>query len=256
MTKKQNNSDIIYESFKKWSEKNWKDTIEKHSKEIEEFFMKLNSLDIWSNLLQDIDSNRNLIPELFLDSYMGLIFACQGLYKYAFICLRSQLEITLRVIYFSNHPIEYGWWLEGRRWYLKKGMDVWGEEFNYFRRLKSISDFNSELPNENNNIINDIQNSYKRLSKYVHGSPHTFQSKDSMISPFYSIEAFKFWMSKSIEMLEYINLLFILGFEDKFHTLPDQQKNKIFDFIKSSRYNEAISKIYGKTNMDTTKKNN
>lgn len=227
---KSSQSKLLYDSFKKWSDKNWKESLSNQSIKIDEYIDKLSTLDIWSNQLRKTKSSKLLITELFFDSYAGLLFACQGLYKYAFICLRSQLEITFRIIYFSTHSVEYSWWSKGSQWFLEKGNHVWGKGFHsYFGKLDSIEEFNLKLPNQNMDILNNIKIIYSELSKYVHSSPHTLQSKDSKISPEYSCQQHQFWLSRASNLMNYINLFFILGFEKEFDGLSKQHKLKILD---------------------------
>lgn len=215
----------MFSGQKTWSENNWSLTLDKHSSDTENLLEKINILDIWSNALQDSEPTRKLIPEIFLDGYMAVHFACTGLYKYAYICLRAQLETGLRLVYFSAHSVEFKWWLDGNEWY-RSGLqkDVWGEGYSYFTNLDLIKKFDKDKE-----LFVRIKNSYSRLSKYVHSSPESFQTRPGSISPKYNIGQFKIWLDMSNEILDYINLIFILSFYDKFISLSHTEQKTILE---------------------------
>lgn len=234
----------MFSDQKKWSKDNWSLTLGEHSSDTENLLEKINLFDIWSNALQDSEPTRKLIPEIFLDGYMAIHFACMGLYKYAYVCLRSQLETGLRLVYFSTHPIEFKWWLNGNEWYrggLQK--DVWGEGYNYFNNLEFIKEFDKKL-DKDKPLFNGVRKSYSKLSKYVHSSPESFQTRPSSISPKYNIEQFKIWQTMFNEILDYINVIFILSFYDKFVSFPSTQQKTIFEKgIKNRKFREKLKEI-------------
>jgi hypothetical protein len=171
---------------------------------------------------------------------MAVHFACTGLYKYAYICLRAQLETSLRLVYFSAHSVEFKWWLDGNEWY-RSGLqkDVWGEGYSYFTNLDLIKKFDKDKE-----LFVRIKNSYSRLSKYVHSSPESFQTRPGSISPKYNIGQFKIWLDMSNEILDYINLIFILSFYDKFISLsPTEQKTILEKGIMDRKFKAKLKEV-------------
>jgi len=91
----------MFQSQKRWSEKNWKDTLKVHSsRDIEKLLQRINVYDVWKNTLRKHGRpSQELLPEIWMDAYMSIHFACMGLYKQANICSRAQLESALRLSY-------------------------------------------------------------------------------------------------------------------------------------------------------------
>ena len=82
-----------------------------------------------------------LVNEIFRDLWLSTNFACMSLYKQAHVSLRAALETTLRLVYFSTHPVEYEWWCsKGSR-----DDDVKSREYKYFERLVFFKKFDKEM---------------------------------------------------------------------------------------------------------------
>lgn len=244
------NTRIMHESQEKWRDSNWKDTLEEHKSEIEELMQKINLFDIWSNSLQDNAAARRLIPEIFMDGYISIHLAGYGLYKYANICLRSQLETTLRLIYFSTHPVEFDWWCKGNEWY-REGLatkDVWGERYGYFTQLEYVKKFEKKCTNHKKLFAEGqrVSKIYQKLSRYVHTSAFSFQTKPDDFAPKHKIKEFAKWIDNFKEIQEYINLLLILGFAKEFEKLNSTSQERIRKTaIESPHYEEKLREVLG-----------
>lgn len=242
----------MYDSQEKWCNKNWSSTLEKHSGETEKLLEKINIFDIWSNALQDSEPAKKLIPEIFVDAYMAIHFASMALYKYAYMCLRSQLETVLRLVYFSAHSIEFGWWLEENEWYRSglKTKDVWGEGYNYFANIKYIKDFDKKCGKGGKLFTgkgNKIRKIYSKLSKYVHSSAKSLQTTPESFSPKYKIGDFKRWANEFTEIQDYVNIILILSFPEKFEAFAHTEQRRLLEIgIGKREYGEIIRDIIDK----------
>lgn len=223
----------MHEGQEKWRSGNWEQTLKDNETEVERLLQKIGVFDIWSNSLQNNKAAEKLIPELFIDGYISIHLACYGLYKYANICLRSQLETALRLIYFSTHPVEFDWWCKGNEWYREglRNKDVWGEGFKYFTQLEYVKKFEKTCEKDKR-LFQEAQRFkkiYKKLSGYVHTSALAFQTKpeELTISPRYQIEEFRRWFKSFTEIQEYINILLALSFHREFRKLRDTNQQKI-----------------------------
>lgn len=240
----------MHKSQEKWRTENWNQTLDKHKKEIEELLQKVSVFDVWSNSLQDNEAAKKLIPEIFIDGYISLHFTCFGLYKYANICLRSQLETALRLIYFSTHPVEFDWWCKGNEWYRKglRARDVWGEGFKYFTQLEYVKKFEKNCKKEKRLFQESqkIKKIYRKLSGYVHTSALAFQTKpeELLISPKYQLGEFKRWSKSFVEVQEYINILLVLSFYREFGKLGETNQERIEKIgIETSHYRKTLKKV-------------
>lgn len=244
------NTKTMYESQEKWRAKALKDTLSAHKDQIEASLEKVNLFDIWSNSLQTSEVARRLIPEIFMDAYMSIHFACYGLYKYANICLRSQLETALRLIYFSTHPIEFGWWSAGNEWY-RAGLrtkDVWGEGYGYFEQLENVKKF-EELCEEGQRLFQHarkVPQIYQTLSTYVHSGVFSLQTKPDQFSPRYKIDEFSKWGTNFKEIQSYIHILLVLSFLEEFKKMSTVNQNRVLEIVIASLYyRERLKELVG-----------
>jgi hypothetical protein len=217
----------LYITYKKWSDKSWDKTLSAHEKEILKLSKKPPFFDFWTNILSDDPVAIYFFSEIFFDSYMSIQFTCMGLNKYAIMCLRSELESTLKMIYFSNHPVEFDWWVHGKEIEgITSKKHVWGDNYLYFENLENIKKFNSKFK-EKSMLINNIKKIYSDYSKYVHTSAKSFQTGQGKISPKYSIKNFKEWEYKFNTTQEYIHILLILTYFEKFKLADQHDRDEL-----------------------------
>jgi len=237
-----------HESQDNWRKSNWEKTLKDHNDELENLLKKIDILNTWSNKLQGSKPAEKLIPEIFIDAYMSLHLACFGLYKYAHMCLRSESETVLRLVFFSTHPIEFEWWNEGNEWYIEgnKQTDVWGPGYEYFNQLKSIKDFD-KLCDADKKLFSTkktgIRGIHKKLSKFIHSGAGYLQTRVDRLSPEYDLEKFKIWIDTAKKIQEYINITLILGFPEKFKELRRSERREIIQGIEDTHYIEKLNEM-------------
>jgi len=242
----------MHKAYIKWSSNNFDKTLSKHSKETEKMINKISAFDLWSDCLHDNNAAKKLIPEIFWDAYMSIIFSTLSLYKYAYMCLRSQLETTLRLVYFSSHPIEFNWWQEENKWYKGKLIinRVWGKGYDYFENLEFIKLFENKCRKDMQLFANGnkLRKLYQNLSQYVHSSARSLQTAATRLSPKYKISEFNKWKKSFSDLHEYINIIFILTFFSFFKKMTNAGKNEIVKKgIKGRQYKELIKEIVKST---------
>ena len=232
----------LYETFDSWNKSNWDSTLSNHDEEMKNLLDKLNLFNIWTDTLSDNDAAAKLLPEIFYDSYMAIHFAAMGLYRYANMCLRSELETTLRLVFFSTHPVEFGWWSEGKDLFEITGKNhVWGSDYNYFIHLEKVSEFNSKCTEK---LFDKVKKSYKKLSSYVHTSSRAFQTSPGSISPKYNIGLLRGLKSEFIDIQNYIHIILILAFFDEFKNSSGPNQDDIIESgIDYEYYKQKILEI-------------
>lgn len=238
-----------HESQDNWRKSNWEKTLHDHKDELENLLKRINILNTWSNKLQGIKPAGKLIPEIFIDVYMSLHLACFGLYKYANMGLRSELETVLRLVFFSTHPVEFEWWNEGSEWYIEgsKQTEVWGSGYEYFNQLKNIKEFD-KLCNTNKKILSTkntgIRGIHRKLSKFIHSGAGYLQTKTDRLSPEYNLGKFKIWIETAKKIQECINIILILGFPDEFKELRKSERKEIIETgIEDAHYIEKLNEM-------------
>jgi len=244
------NLETMLVSWQRWLNKSWNDTLAQSKQEIEDSLTKAALFDIWSNCLQDNHASGTLIPEIFIDCYMSIHFACWGLYKYANSCLRSQLETALRFIFFSTHQVEFGWWSEGNESYRSRlgSTDVWGSGYSYLDQLDNVKRF-EEISPENRRLFagtGRVSKIHRRLSTYVHSSVDSLQTKSEQFSPAYNRDNFYRWYDNFKEIQSCINILLILGFLEKFRGISSLNQSSVMNTgIENSIDRESIKTLAG-----------
>lgn len=238
-----------HESQNKWRSKNWRKTLNVHKQDIEELLKKISLFDIWLNKLQHDDVAMKLIPEIFMDAYISIHFAGYGLYKYAHMCLRSELETAMRLVFFSTHPVEFSWWSDGNEWYRDNVTgDVWGRGYLYFEQLDNIKEFEKSC-DDNKKLFGGkkvgIRGVYKTLSKFIHSGAGHFQTRVDRVSPKYDSDEFEEWNKIYEKVQTYILMILALGFADKFKAMTNTQRNKILDIGMDAYYEEKLKRILG-----------
>lgn len=243
----------IHDSQNKWREQNWQKTLQDHSAELESLLDMVNVLHLWPNAVGGVEVSKKLLPEIVMDFFTSLHFACWGLYKSAHMCLRAGLETTLRLVYLSTHPVEYQWWLEGKEWYREGSpvrQDVWGPGYRYFTMLPGIKVFDKacdesrKLFGSKSAGIGELQSD---LSKHIHSGPEQFQTEVNRISPQYDIGRFKRWLKRAKKALTFINIILALSFKDAFCDMHPEDREKIIDKgIADDDYRDKLKDVLGR----------
>jgi hypothetical protein len=218
-----------YESQLKWADKNWKDTLRLRAREINALLDDISVFDLWKEILGDKYDKigQNLLPEIYMDVYVSIHFACMGLYKQSHVCLRAELENTLRLVYFAVHPVEYGWWCSGKDFFKKR--NVWAEDYRYFRQLDEVQKFQQVCKKGGHkvDVYDGVRILYGKLSQYVHTGPTAFLTTPERFAPKYRKPEFNKWLNAFKETQKFINLILVLGFPEDFKKLTLPKKKKI-----------------------------
>lgn len=230
----------MYMGQSNWVSQNWKDTLTKHSRDVEGLLKQIQIFDIWKRLLAGNHGgiSNDLVPEIIMDAFISVHFSGMGLYKQANVCLRAQLETALRLVYFSTHPVEYKWWKAGNEWYLALGgKDVWGKGYEYFCQLDEIKAFEKACDQK---LFKSVSNIYKILSGYVHSGVLSFQTTPMRLSPKYKIDSYRKWKSNFREVQDCINTFLPLGFATEFKAAGINDQKKILKTISHAKYKSGV----------------
>lgn len=225
----------VHESQNRWRRRNWEKTLNEHKQGIEKLIKNISLFDVWSNKLQDIDVAKILIPEIFMDAYISIHFAGYGLYKYAYMSLRSELETAMRLVFFSTHPVEFKWWSNNDDWYFTtpEYPIVWGKGHPYFQHVEIIKRFEKKCGDANKRLFekNDrgIKGLYRELSGSIHSGREHFQTRPDRVSPTYDSAQFEKWNYIYEKVQIYIHIMLALGFVEKFKSMNLTNRNKILD---------------------------
>ncbi len=235
----------IHQGQARWRVKNWKKTLSTHGSELDDLLKKISVFSKWRNKLQQSVAAKKLFPEIFIDAFSSVHLACFGLYKYANMCLRSELETTLRLIFFSTHLVEFNWWLKDKyvfRDIYSQANDVWGPGYIYFKNLDNVQKF--EIGCENGKQLfsegSKLKKMYGTLSHFIHSGAGQFQSRPSGFIPAYKLDEFQQWHSRCNDAQTYINILLALTFSEEFKEMTPTSRNAILDVGIGDEYKEIV----------------
>ena len=214
--------------------------------DVEELLFRVDSFALWKSLLHKkySDVSDELIDEIFIDLWLSIDFACIGLYKQAHVCLRASLEMTLRLVYFSRHPVEYNWWSQGKSEDYKD-KNSRGEDFSYFKKLEAFKDFEKiakTLKKAEPKLISKISLEYSQLSKYVHSNKDRFQT-GKKITPKYVVGDFNKWQKHFELVMTYMNTVLMLGFSEEVKSFRLDKQKILLKNISIPNYKSFLRRV-------------
>lgn len=172
------------------------------------------------NLLE-INDYDLILNELFEDINSSFFLALLGQYRSAHMHMRSSIELSLQLLYFLHHPIEYQQWKKGDFVIKFDKLTEYLNKHPFFR--VDVSD-----------ILQNILSNWKHFSKHIHGeSPIFFQcEKDVRKTNSFSQKDFGIWKSNFEKNVYYLNKLFLLFFKADFNRIPEASRIILTDLLK------------------------
>lgn len=169
-----------------------------------------------------------IIDEIFEDINSSFFLALMGLYRSAHMHLRSSIELSLQLLYFIHHPIEFGQWKKGD--FVLKHEKITG----YLRNHPNFESFNISQ------LIDLISINWKTFSKHIHGeSPIFFQCEtDLRKTNTFSQKDFNIWKGNYLRNIYQINKLYLLFFKEDLHRFP----SKSYDLL-TNKLNTADKEL-------------
>ncbi|MDR1340853.1 MAG: hypothetical protein LBK58_12480 [Prevotellaceae bacterium] len=163
-----------------------------------------------------------ILSELHQDINSSFYLSHFGQYRSAHMHLRSVIELSLQILYFYQHEVEFSQWKEG--------------EF----RIKhdELTTYLKKHPNIVNttgiNLIDEITKKWKEFSKYIHAeAPTYFQTNlQSSQTNQFIVKDFGIFKSNFLKTGYKINKLFLLFFREKINLFPTQQKDILINNMK------------------------
>lgn len=169
-----------------------------------------------------------IIKEIHEDINASFFHSYFGHYRSAHMHLRSVIELSLQLLYFYQHEVEYQQWREAN-------FRIKHEELtNYLKkhpRLKTKS---------TKNLIEGITKNWSNFSKYIHAeAPIYFQTNlESAKTKQISKADFGIWKSNYLKTGYQINKLFLLFFKADINTFPNINRELLLRNMNNKDLNE------------------
>jgi len=166
----------------------------------------------------NINSLDNLFDEIHNDINSSFYLSTFGLYRTAKMHLRSGVELSLQLIYFFDHNVEFKQWEEGD-FVIKH--NILSEYIKKHPHLKETQ--NKEVLNE---LMIKITSKWKHFSKHIHAeSLSYFQTESSSSSTnTFIIGDFNIWKKDFIETIDLLNTLLSYFFSKQLVKFPTNIK--------------------------------
>lgn len=171
-----------------------------------------------------IASLNGIINELHEDINASFFHAYFGHYRSAHMHLRSVIELSLQLMYFFQHEIEYGQWELGE-------FRIKHEELtNYLKKHPALNDGSTI------NLIDSITKDWKTFSKYIHAeAPVYFQTNNQSAKTKKIVKKdFGVWKSNYLNTGYRINKLLLLFFRSYIHSFPTKNKELLIRNMRAS----------------------
>lgn len=184
--------------------KNWKQCLN---------HIGISSLDVLLNELhEDINTS-------FFQSYLGL-------YRTAHMHLRSLIELSMQMVYFYQHEVEYAQWNEG----------------NFVIKHEVLSNYLKKHPSYSSSadLIDTLTTLWKKFSKHIHAeAPMFFQSeKTAHTTKTFSVGDFNIWKDNFLKTTHMTNKLFFLLFKEKILAFPTTERNLLLRSFSNDELNQ------------------
>ncbi|MFM9276675.1 hypothetical protein [Paenibacillus jiagnxiensis] len=195
---------------------NLRDCVSQHPEDFAKVHIDLNVLDEWVGYLKENKKIEavDVLQEATWDLFSSIYSAANGLYRTAFMSIRSALELGISFLYFYDHNYNFLLW--------KKDMfDVKWANLNdptgNDKRDAIISPyylqfFCPELDDKKQLFCDNIVSLYRKTSQYVHGKYNYMHTVDGTQITFNS-NKYDEWRFTFNEVVKALVLLLIIRFK-------------------------------------------
>ncbi|MGN0594835.1 MAG: hypothetical protein ACI4I6_06715 [Hominimerdicola sp.] len=200
---------------------------EKQKANIAKCYKELQIVEEISNTIQPNSNDVfSVLYEAENDLLNSIVFACQGFYRNAFMCLRSSIELMFSFIYYYDRNYEYILWKSdciNTQWStvtdIEKGVYnkkfykiIWGREIN-------LSGF-----------IGKVTDAYHKCSQSVHGK-YGYMQTVTYSSIKYDDTSFYNYIKQFEEITEIIKIILYLRFKQELDNELDQDELNQLDIL-------------------------
>lgn len=165
-----------------------------------------------------------ILKEIHEDINQAFYSALMGHYRTSHMHLRSVIELSLQLIYFHQHEVEYQQW--------KKG------EFRI--KHEELTSYLKKHPRLNNvagkPLIDEITKNWKHFSKHIHAeAPKYFQTltQTAQLKKI-SKRDIAIWKSNFIRTGHFVNRLLLLFFKQDINRFPSRNIEFLLHHLKPS----------------------
>lgn len=225
----ENTTNVIMQRMFSSLEINYRTAICENEEVYMQVIMYLNSVEKFSTLVED-EQIVLVMKEVCHDLISSVYMASNGMYRNAYICLRSAIELALAVLYFLDHNFDFLLWKQNKydvKWSVLNNRELGvlsNKYFNLFCETKAdFTDF-----------IERVENIYHNCSEYVHGKFSFMQTNFMNTAIKYEPSVFKAWSEDWVEEVKVIILLFAVRLCKRVDELDGETKKQLLEDAKKT----------------------
>lgn len=207
---------------------NIKTSEEKQSSNITKCYKELQSVEEISSIIFSDGDVFSILSEAKNDLMNSIVFACQGFYRNAFMCLRSSIELIFSFVYYYDRNYEYVLWKADcidTKWSTMTDLEngVYNKKFyrTIWERDINLSEF-----------IERVKEAYHICSQSVHGKYGYMQSV-TYSSVKYDDTFFSSFIKQFEDITKIIKILLYLRFKKEIdYSLDRDELNQLNILIR------------------------
>lgn len=205
-----------------------------NSVKFSEMKLALEMLNHWEMNLMNIEQNV-VLKEVCYDMLSSLYISAQGMYRNAYICLRSALELGLSFIYFVDRNYEYLLWKVNdydMKWSTLKDENTGVLSKKYLSLF--LGDYD---PQE---LVENVKDAYRMCSEYVHGKfqyMHTMEGEKIL----YQHDKFDTWSSMFLQVSKLMNIMLVIRFQSIANSFSEDKKLSLKEMLVDYRLGGIVN---------------
>lgn len=193
----------------------------------------LNLLDYWIDKLTDIPT-KIILQEIGYDLLSSIYISSNGMYRNAYISLRSAIELGIGFFYFTDNNYDFLQWKRNK-------FDLTWSRLNDSEKgvlsKKYLSIFKEDFQTEN--YIEVVGEIYRECSEYVHGKYAYMHSVDSQRILFNG-DKFLHWSGMFLKLIDVLLILLVVRFGEEVEEIDDYQIESLNEIFKRLDFRELI----------------
>lgn len=205
-----------------------------HSKNISNVLLKIDLIDDLIGESNDFECTK-ILDEVKYDLITSTYFASIGLYRNAFISLRSSLELGTGLMYFLDRNYEYLLWKNGSQDLI---WSVLTDKDNGIYSYKYLSLFEELDKQICDRLYETSKEAYRICSEYVHGKYGFMQTKNN-IKIEYDEDKITLWNRSINNVLDILSIVYSIRFNKRIDLLEEDNKETLHSIENKFRFREV-----------------
>lgn len=200
-----------------------------------EMVIHLDLFDVWVKQTEELNANI-VLKEVCYDLISSLFISANGMYRNAYISLRSALELGLSFFYFLDNNFDFLLWKKNAydmKWATLKNQDIGIVSKKY------LSLFSHDLDLQE--LIEATEETYRECSEYVHGKYDYMHTKINEQKIFYDKENFEQYANMFFKVSKILNSFLAIRFNEKVETFEQEKLVLIKEILNEFKLKGAIS---------------